>query len=53
MSKTSMCERDSNQLLLAPIPTRDQACNPGMCPDRESNWPPSALQDDVRLSGPC
>ena len=25
-------------------PTRDLACNPGMCPDWESNWQPFGLQ---------
>ena len=28
-------------------PSGDLACNPGMCPDQESNWRPSGLQDDA------
>ena len=29
-------------------PTRDLACNPGMCPDWPSNQWPSSLQDDAQ-----
>ena len=36
--ETSMCG------CLSCTPTGDPACNPGMCPDWESNWQPFGLQ---------
>ena len=50
--ETSMRQRNSTWLPLAYIPTRFQTCNPGMCPDWESNWRPFALQDDAQAAEP-
>ena len=33
-------------------PTGDLACNPGMCPDRESNHPPFGLQAHAQSTEP-
>ena len=33
-------------------PTEDLACNPGMCPDRESNWRPFGLQSGAQSTEP-
>ena len=33
-------------------PTRDLACNPGLCPDWESNWQPFDLQDNAQPNEP-
>ena len=33
-------------------PTRDQTCNPGTCPDWESNLQPFTLQDNVQPPEP-
>ena len=33
-------------------PTGDQAHNPGMCPDWESNWRPFGLQADAQSTEP-
>ena len=45
--ETLMCGRNINWLPLAHTLTGDWACNPGMCPDQESNRWPFALQDDA------
>ena len=39
-------EREKYQCVVAShvAPTGDLACNPGMCPDWESNWQPFGLQ---------
>ena len=47
-----MYERNIYPLPLTCAPARDWASNPGMCPDRESNQWPFALQDDAQLSHP-
>ena len=41
-------ERNTNRLPLAHAPARDQAHNPGMCPDQESNWQHFTLQSQGR-----
>ena len=48
------CERETliGQLPLICDPTWDQACNPGMCPDQESNPQPFHLWDDTRPTEP-
>ena len=33
-------------------PTGDLACNPGMCPDQESNWCPCGLQASTQSTEP-
>ena len=33
-------------------PTGDLACNPGMCPDRESNWQPFGSQASAQPTEP-
>ena len=33
-------------------PTRDMACNPGMCPDWESNQQPFSLQAGIQSTEP-
>ena len=33
-------------------PTGDLACNPGMCPDWESNWQPFTLQSSAQSTEP-
>ena len=33
-------------------PTRDLACNPGMCPGRELNWQPFDLQASTQTTEP-
>ena len=33
-------------------PTGDQACNPGMCPDWESNWQLFGLQSGTQSTEP-
>ena len=33
-------------------PTGDLACNPGMCPDQESNWKPFGSQADAQSTEP-
>ena len=33
-------------------PTRDLACNPGMCPDWELNWRPFGLQAGTQSTEP-
>ena len=33
-------------------PTGDLACNPGLCPDWESNWQPFALQSGAQSTEP-
>ena len=33
-------------------PSGDLACNPGVCPDWESNWQPSGLWDDAQHTEP-
>ena len=33
-------------------PPGDLACNPGMCPDRESNWPPFGSQAGIQSTEP-
>ena len=45
-------ERNINQLPFIHTPTRDQTCNPGMCPDWESNQQPFALQDNAQPTEP-
>ena len=45
--KTLICERNIDHLPLACTPTRDQACNPGMCLSRESNLRPFSLWDSA------
>ena len=45
--QTSKCERNIDWLPNAGTPTGDLACNPGMCPDWESNWWPFTLRDDA------
>ena len=39
-------KRGKHQCVVASCvpPTGDLACNPGMCPDWESNWQPFGLQ---------
>ena len=41
--KTSMWEKNIDQLPLLPAPTRDQTHNLGMCPEQESKLRPSGL----------
>ena len=31
----------------------DLACNPGMCPEQESNWQPFGLWEDAQPPEPC
>ena len=47
-------ERERHQCVVASCvpPTRDLACNPGMCPDWELNWQPFASQFGVQSSAP-
>ena len=33
-------------------PTGDLACNPGMCPDWESNWPPFGSEARAQFTEP-
>ena len=33
-------------------PARDLDCNPGMCPDWESDWPPFGLQAGAQSTEP-
>ena len=33
-------------------PTGDLVCNPGMCPDQESNWQPFASQSSAQSTKP-
>ena len=40
-------ERNIDQLPLTCALTTDRTCNPGMCPDRESNPQPFGLWDDA------
>ena len=47
-----MWERDINQSPLACAPTGDWACNPGMCPDQESNQQHFALWENAQLTEP-
>ena len=47
-----MREEQSIGLPLTHTLTRDQTRNPGMCPDRESNLRPFALQDDTQPTVP-
>ena len=42
--------RNIDWLLLVQAPTGDQAHNPAMCPDWESNWQPFALWDNAQPS---
>ena len=42
--ETSTSERNIDQLC---VPTGHQICNPGMCPDGESNSRPFGVQDDA------
>ena len=41
-----MCERNIDWLPLA------RTCNPGTCPDQESNWQPFVLRDNTQLTEP-
>ena len=46
-------ERNINvRLPLMRPPTGDLACNPGMCPDWESNWQPFGSQDSTQFTEP-
>ena len=40
-------KRNINELPLVHAPTWDWTCNPGMCPDQESNLRHFALLDDA------
>ena len=46
--ETLMRERNINGLPLTCAPSGDWTCNPGLCPDQESNWQPLGLQDDAQ-----
>ena len=46
-------ERDRNIDWSYTPPTGNLAHNPGMCPDRELNWPPFGLWDDAQPTEPC
>ena len=53
--ETLMCERNIDLfdwLPLAPPPTGDLACNPGMCPDWESNQQPFGSQANTQSTEP-
>ena len=45
-----MCQRN---IASHTPPTGNGTCNPGMCPDWESNQRPLALQDDAQPTEPC
>ena len=47
-----MRERNIDWLPLLCALTGDWTCNPGMCPDQESNWRPFTLQDEAQLTEP-
>ena len=49
--RNMMCERNSDQLPLMP-PNGDLACNPGMCPDWESNQQLFDSQADAQSTKP-
>ena len=45
--------RERHQLVASRVPPPgDLAQNPGMCPDQESNWRPSTLQNDAQSTEP-
>lgn len=46
--KRSMWEKKTGRLFLVCTTTADQTCNPGICPDRESNQWPFALWDNAK-----
>ena len=47
-------EEEKHQCVIAShmLPTGDLACNPGMCPDWESNWQPFGSQADTQSTEP-
>ena len=47
-------EGEKHQCVVASYapPTGDLACNPGMCPDWESNWQPFGLQAGTQSTKP-
>ena len=47
-----VCERYIDQLPLTHPPAGDLACNPGMCPDWESNRLPFSLQGGTQSTEP-
>ena len=50
--KRNMDMRNIYPILLVLVPTRDQTCNPGMCPNWESNRRPFTLQDNDQPTEP-
>ena len=50
--ETSMWEWNSYRLPLARAPAGDWTCNPGTCPDWESNWWPFTLWNDTQRTEP-
>ena len=52
--ETQVCQRNINWLSIAhpQPPTRDLACNPGVCPDWESNWWLFGLKDYAQPTEP-
>ena len=45
------CERETS--ISCTCPNQGLACNPGMCPDRESNQWLLTFQDDTQSTVPC
>ena len=46
-------ERDHQCVVVSHTPPiGDLACNPGMCPDWESNWQPFGSQDSTQFTEP-
>ena len=47
-----MCKRNIHWFPLVCILTRDRTCNPGVCPDRESNLQPLGLMGNTQHTEP-